>query len=79
MNRFYDFAHKVCYPQERHVWDYQGVEDNSHGYRLDRLYERIATAQLLGYETLVKTDGKNLRFIFVEKRPIMPLGLKKFL
>ena len=71
------FLSTVRYPNRKRLWHYAKA-DLAGNFRLDGLYERIAAADLLGYETIARATDEGLVIEF-RKRPndsLLPWSLR---
>lgn len=72
--RFSEFAN-ACYSRgERGMWTYtKGKLSDS--WRLDDLYQRVAAAEQIGYEVVLRATDQGLEVKYVKKLPIRPYDI----
>jgi hypothetical protein len=77
LSEFRQFLSNVRYPERKRLWVYPKAKLRE-GFRLDGLAERIAAADLLGYDTILTSTDEGLVVTF-RKRPnesLLPWSLK---
>ncbi len=68
LTRAQAWAYSVEFPRTRLLWRYP-KDKLSNGWELKGLRERVATAGLLGWDTVLTTDDTGDLFIYFRKKP----------